>query len=423
MTRILIESGHERNRNAGDEAYFAAMVPLFRKYLDPVELVTFSDRPDRDRKRYDMEAVYSGGSIGKSLFSLGKIINAIRKCDIYVWGAGQILRDDTHILAPPYRLSRPFLAYLFGKKIMAYGAGIGPLESRRAKFLAKHVLNRFDLFTYRDETTGRILVDIGIRESILVKTVDPAFGLVAADETAVDHLLNELGLHSDKQPLVGVAAYGPAFRGAFRGFRGLVPAQMQAARDMWQEGGKAQYTEHVKLLAKAYDYVIWRYDAKLLFIVQDASGQGLDDRITRDIIKNMDNDKQISVISADDYPPSLLKGLMGRMEMISGGRMHSLILACGMKTPILAICYEQKIKAFGAVVNQQDYFIDGYQLKNEKALIHQIDRVWKNRDQIRNQLEKQMSSLRIEVNRNARRLANLAGISSEKWNKSISADS
>ena len=414
MTRILIESGHERNRNAGDEAYFAAMVPLFRKYLDPVELVTFSDRPDRDRKRYDMEAVYSGGTIAKSFFSLGKIINAIRKCDIYVWGAGQILRDDTHILAPAYRLFRPFLAFLFGKKIMAYGAGIGPLESRKAKFLAKYVLNRFDLITYRDETTGRILADMGIPGSILVKTVDPAFGLVAADETAVDHLLDKLGLPSTKHPLVGVAAYGPAFRGAFRGFRGLIPAQMQAARDMWQEGGKANYTKHVKLLAKAYDYMIRRYDAQLIFIVQDASGQGLDDRITRDIIKNMENDLQISVISADDYPPALLKGLIGRMEMISGGRMHSLILASGMATPILAICYEQKIKAFGAIVNQQEYFMDGYQLKDEKALIDQIDRVWKHRGQIRHQLEKQILPLRSEVNRNAGRLANMAGISSEK---------
>ena len=189
---------------------------------------------------------------------------------------------------------------------------------------------------------------------------------------------------------------------------------MQAARDMWQEGGKANYTKHVKLLAKAYDYMIRRYDAQLIFIVQDASGQGLDDRITRDIIKNMENDLQISVISADDYPPALLKGLIGRMEMISGGRMHSLILASGMATPILAICYEQKIKAFGAIVNQQEYFMDGYQLKDEKALIDQIDRVWKHRGQIRHQLEKQILPLRSEVNRNAGRLANMAGISSEK---------
>jgi polysaccharide pyruvyl transferase WcaK-like protein len=411
MTRLLIECGHERNRNAGDEAYFAAMIPLFRKYLNPVEIVTFSDRPDRDRKRYNVEVVYSGGTILKSLLSIGKIVSAIKQCDIYVWGAGQILRDDTHILAPPYRLFRPFLAYLFGKKIMAYGAGIGPLESRKARFLAKHVLNRFTLITYRDDMTGRILSDIGIKNSILVKTVDPALGLDAADEKAVDGLMKELGLESGYRPLVGVAAYGPAFRGAFRGFRSLIPAQMQAERDMWQEGGKAQYARHVKLLAKAYDYMIQRYDAQLLFIVQDASGQGLDDRITRDIIRAMDYDKQISVISADDYPPPLLKGLMGRMEMINGGRMHSLILASGMATPILAVCYEEKIKAFGVVVDQQDYFIDGYRLQNEKELIKKIDHVWENRNKIRSQLQKQMATLRAEVIRNVGRLADLSEIS------------
>lgn len=408
MTRILIECGHERNRNAGDEAYFAAMVPLFRKYIDSVELVTFSDRPDRDHERYDIEAVYSGGTLFKSLFSLGKIINAIRKCDIYVWGAGQILRDDTHILAPPYRLYRPFLASLFGKKVMAYAAGIGPLETRRAKFLAKHVLNRFDLLTYREKTTGAILTGIGIKKSILERTVDPAFGLIAADDIAVDNLLDDLGLSKNKRPLAGVSAYGPAFRGAFRGFRSLIPAQMQADRDMWQEGGKEKYQEHVKLLAKAYDYMINKYHVQLIFIVQDASGQGLDDKITGDIIKNMDNEEHLTVITADDYPPALLKGLMGRMEMISGGRMHSLILACGLATPILGICYEQKIKTFGTVVNQQDYFIDGYQMKDETILIRQIDSVWENREQIKKDLKNQIATLQIEVNRNAERLVQLS---------------
>jgi polysaccharide pyruvyl transferase WcaK-like protein len=408
MTRILIECGHERNRNAGDEAYFAAMVPLFRKHIDSVELVTFSDRPDRDHERYNIEAVYSGGTLFKSLFSLGKIINAIRKCDIYVWGAGQILRDDTHILAPPYRLYRPFLASLFGKKVMAYAAGIGPLETRGAKFLAKHVLNRFDLLTYREKTTGAILTGIGIKKSILERTVDPAFGLIAADDTAVDNLLDDLGLMNNKRPLAGVSAYGPAFRGAFRVFRSLIPAQMQADRDMWQEGGKEKYKEHVKLLAKAYDYMINKYHVQLIFIVQDASGQGLDDKITGDIVKNMDNGKYLTVITADDYPPALLKGLMGRMEMISGGRMHSLILACGLATPILGICYEQKIKTFGTVVNHQVYFIDGYQMKDETILIRQIDSVWENREQIKEDLKKQIASLQIEVNRNAERLVHLA---------------
>jgi len=409
--RILIESGHERNRNAGDEAYFAAMVTLFRKHLGGIELTTFSDRPHRDRERYGIRAVYSGGSLVKSFLSVGKIIGAIRTCDIYLWGAGQILRDDTHILAPPYRLFRPFIAALMGKKVMAYGAGIGPLASRKASFLARQVLNRFSLVTYRDDATGRILSDIGVKPSLMIKTVDPAFGLLVADDTAVDRLMDSIGLLDIERPLVGVAAYGPAYRGAFRGLRSLLPAQMQAERDMWQAGGKAKYSQHVKILATAYDELIRRYNAHLVFIVQDASGQGLDDRITRDIIDNMVHDEQLTVISADDYPPALLKGLIGRMEMVSGGRMHSLILACGIAVPIQAICYERKIKALGTIVDQQDNFIDAYELKDAKELISRIDRVWENRKRIRTALEKRMSSLRGEVQNNVERLSTLAGIS------------
>ena len=159
MKRILNESGHERNRNAGDEAYFAAMVDVFRKYLGEHELqiAAFSDRPVRDRDRYGVETIYSGGSLFKTFGSFVKIVRAIMNCDIYVWGAGQILRDDTGIKSPLYRLSRPLLAKMLGKPVMAYAPGIGPLETRCARFLAKHVLNTFDIITVREIFSKELL--------------------------------------------------------------------------------------------------------------------------------------------------------------------------------------------------------------------------------------------------------------------------
>jgi len=88
MKRILNESGHERNRNAGDEAYFATMVEVFRETLGNIHITSFSDRPERDRVRYGIETVYSGGTLFKTLSAFAKIVRAVTNFDIYVWGSG-----------------------------------------------------------------------------------------------------------------------------------------------------------------------------------------------------------------------------------------------------------------------------------------------------------------------------------------------
>lgn len=406
MVRILSESGHERNRNAGDEAYFETMVDLFQKTLKTVEIKAFSDRPEHDKKRYDIQTIYSGGTLKRSFQSIIEVIKAIKWCDVYVWGAGQILRDDNFILSPPYRLSRPLIAKLMGKPVMAYGVGIGPLETRIVRLMARHILNRFDLITYRDNTSGEILKSLKLVKPAIKTTVDPAFGLKPADDNAIDQFMDKLKI-SKKEQIIGIAPFGPVFRGSFKGIRNFLPAKFQADHDIWQKGGKKQYIRHIKLLAEAFDTTVRKYSVKLVFIVQDASGQGLDDKVSKDIIEHMQFKRHIFILNGDDFQPSLLKGLMGRMEMVIGGRMHSLILASGIGTPVVATCYEKKISAFGTVINQNKYFINGYQINHANDLNKIIDGAWKNRKEIKESLLIRMEKLQKEVQTNVIRLMRL----------------
>lgn len=406
MVRILNESGHERNRNSGDEAYFATMVDLFRQSFNTVEIRTFSDRPEHDKKRYNVQTVYSGGTLKRSFKSLIDVIKAIKWCDVYVWGAGQILRDDNFILSPPYRLSRPLIAKLMGKPVMAYGVGIGPLEIKVIRLLARHVLNQFDLITYRDNTSGEILKSLKLHKPAIKETVDPAFGLKPADDMAIDQLMDKLKINKNEH-IIGIAPFGPAFRGAFQGIRNFLPAKFQADHDIWGKGGKKQYARHIKMLAEAFDTTVRKYHVKLVFIVQDASGQGLDDKISKDIIEDMQLKQHTFILNGDDYHPALIKGLMGRMIMVIGGRMHSLILASGIGTPIIATCYEKKIRAFGAVIDQNQYFINGYQINCADDLNSIIEDVWKNRSEIKNALLTRMDEIQNEVQRNVTRLMGL----------------
>lgn len=389
MLRILNESGHERNRNAGDEAYFATMVDLFREFFGEVHITSFSDRPERDRSRYNVDTVYSGGTISKTLLSFVRSVHAIKNCDVYVWGSGQILRDDTGIKSPLYRLSRPLLAKILRKPVMAYAAGVGPLKSRSARFLTKHVLNIFDLITVRDEFSRDLLESIGVSKSHIYLTVDPAFALKATSSEQGIEILKEIGIEGENS-LVGIAPFGPAFRG----IKSLLSAKYQVKFHIWKQEGKEKYNKHIRIMAEACDYIVEEYRSKLLFLAQDVSWQGLDDRIAEDIISLMKNKNFAVRINSDDYPPSVIKWLMGKMEFVMGGRMHTLILASGISTPVLGICFEQKIKSFGSIISQQEYFVDVEKIVEVEDLLFLIDRLWLNREKVRNELDLKMKDLR-----------------------------
>ena len=87
--------------------------------------------------------------------------------------------------------------------------------------------------------------------------------------------------------------------------------------------------------------------------------------------------------------------------------MHSLILASGIGTPVVATCYEKKISAFGTVINQNKYFINGYQINHANDLNKIIDGAWKNRKEIRESLLIRMEKIQKEVQTNVFRLKRL----------------
>ncbi len=403
MLTILIESGHERNRNAGDEAYFSSMVQLFRKHLGPVRILTFSDRPDRDHARYGVETVYCGGTLQRTLLSSLEIISAIRACDIYVWGSGQILRDDTGIKSPLYRLSRPLVAKVMGKCVVAYAVGVGPVEMRATRLLAKWILNAFDLITVRDRKSLDIVKRLGVVNPEVFLTVDPAFGLRAGSSNKVENALMQMSL-PENMLVVGVAPFGPAFRGV----RSLLPAKYQVRLNMWRPGGKGKYEEHVRRMASICDRIVEKYNTALLFIAQDASWQGCDDQISNDIMSHMSHPENAILINADDYRPEVLIGIMRRMFFMVGGRMHSLILACRAGVPVLGICFEDKIRQLATIIRQNEYFVDADEVEDSAKMHSIIDKIWEKRSRIGNEIVDAVGKLEVEVEKNVQRLRRLA---------------
>ncbi len=402
MKRIVIETGSDFAQNKGDEAYFAVMVAMFKERMGKVEITKFANNFEEIMQRYSVKAIYSGGSFLKRLKSLIATMQAILECDLYVWGGGQLLHDSTGIVSVLYRLARPFIAKLFRKSVIAYAVGIGPLETKLGKLLARTVLNLFDVITVRDGLSKELLRAVGVIKPPIHVTVDPAIALLPAKPERINEILTHSGLIHNEKPLIAVLPFGPAFRSS----RSLIPTAFRAKHNIWPPGGETKYKKHVLLMAEACDYMVTRLNANLVFIAMDTSiTHGGDDKLAANIIHYMKHKDKTIIIR--DYTPEEIGGILSKMALVIGSRMHGLILASGMMVPVVGIGFSQKMRSFARIIAQEKYFINVEDITTVHDLTSLIDTAWFNRDQVREEIKAKIMDLRRMVKYNVSFVLNL----------------
>ena len=142
MVTILI-AGYHGFGNCGDEAILRAMVTGFRRLADDIDIIALSNDPDFTEKEYNIEAVQR--------FNMREVLTAVKKCDILVLGGGTLLQDGTSTRSLVYYLSIIKAAELYGKRVMLYANGIGPVDGKINRHLMRSVLKKADCITLREK--------------------------------------------------------------------------------------------------------------------------------------------------------------------------------------------------------------------------------------------------------------------------------
>ena len=142
MTRLVI-SGYYGFGNAGDEAMLAAILEAILEVVPDADITVISGNPGHTAANHGVKA------IGR--FDMFGILNAIGRCDLLISGGGSLLQDVTSKRSLYYYLSIITLATSFGKRVMLYAQGIGPLRRKRARQIVGQVLNKVTMITVRDE--------------------------------------------------------------------------------------------------------------------------------------------------------------------------------------------------------------------------------------------------------------------------------
>jgi polysaccharide pyruvyl transferase CsaB len=351
-------SGSFGGLNVGDEAILTVMLEQLRQAIPGVELTVFTRNVGHTRANHQVERVIDARESLRD-----ELVEAVERLDVLLVGGGGLLYDDEAELY----LHLPRIAQHLGVRTATYAIGAGPLQRRPDRHAVAEVLNRMPAVTVRDARTRRLLEEVGVEREIAV-TADPA--LLLTDSAAPSGALEREGIAAERR-FVGVSVREP--------------------------GGAAADLEpplYHRLLAHAADFVADRFDADLLFIPMERHDVGHAHRV----IAEMGLPERARVLTGC-YGPREMLGIVGRLDMAIGMRLHFLIFAALCGVPILGLPYASKVSSF---LHQLGLTApDQIQPEHAGTLLAAIDRTWDLRDDASRLIRERLPALQLDARRTA----------------------
>ncbi len=364
---ILI-SGYYGHSNMGDEAMLEAIIETFRKERKDIKLAVLSQKPDLTTRTHNIKSIYR--------FNLFKILKILIKTKVYINGGGSLIQDSTSNRSLYYYLVLILMAKLTRTKVMIYANGIGPLKREINRHLTSFVLNLVDVITVRDENSLIELDKLKVKRPKIELTADSALTLQSIDENRIRDILKSEGI-DENQNLIGFSV---------------------------RQWGKNM--EYVDAIAKIADIAYKKYNLEPVFIVMQKSG---DLKISEDIVKKM---KANSHIISGSYSPKEILGIISRLQILVGMRLHALIFAAMSSVPCVGVVYEQKVEGFINSVRQLSAG-DVQELKVDK-LTKMLEDVYQDRRILRDYLLSIKRDLQDKSIRNAKLALELLDARNEK---------
>lgn len=354
MYDIMI-SGYYGFNNSGDDAILLAIINDLRKLKKDIRIVVLSKNPRDTAENYGVDSI--------DRFNLFKVIGTMRKTKLFLNGGGTLITDITSTRSLFYYLTTIYLAKLNGLKIMLYANGVGPITKSRNRYFTSKIINLVDMITLREEASSQELKSLGVTKPEIIVTADPALGLDAAAPEEIEKLLSDEDICTSK-PLIGFF---------IRKWTG--------------------YEEYSRIIAQAADYIEESCDAKAVFIPLHFPS---DLTVAKDIASKM---KHEPFILSNMYSVDKLLGVMKRLQLVLGMRLHALIYSVSLSIPMIGLIYDPKVQGFLEYVDQpsagnvSELKLDG--------LTKLIDEIWSSRSEISRRLEEGNPLLRQKAFLNA----------------------
>jgi len=251
--------------------------------------------------------------------------------DLVVVGGGGLFQDDDSRIKMPFWCGLLTLLKTANSNLVGYSIGAGPLthfESRQCAGLACALLK---CISVRDRFAHQSLAQCTQREIQIVP--DPAFMLTPASSEQADRLVTSCGLDTTR-PIIGVS-----LRRWFHRRGGFVPHRVRAALHIDRDHGAVRLDGLLEQLALALSALANQLSASILLLPTYAARHENDTAVCKLFAAKL---RSVPSALLEINDPQLYKAVTGRLELMISSRMHPLILAASMGTPIVGLAYNSK---------------------------------------------------------------------------------
>lgn len=152
----IIIVGYYGYKNWGDEASLAALLQV----IPQERACAISGDPQWTEKTYRIRAI--------ARMPLRPLKQLINRSSALLLGGGSLLQDATSARSLIYYLTLIRWGMKAHRKVALVAQGIGPLIRAPSRWMTRWILRHVPLITVRDETSARLLRQIGLRQPIEV---------------------------------------------------------------------------------------------------------------------------------------------------------------------------------------------------------------------------------------------------------------
>ncbi len=378
--------GSNSGRNAGDAAILASIISEISQLCPGVQFEVPTTNPAYVADAYPRELVQPISVMpwNLSIRLLGvPVFRSIRRSDLILITDGIIFDFRLFNLAFNFVLSLVCLAVyarFLGKPMGCYDVGIGPVRTGPGKRLVKFLCDGLDFIMVRDEDSRRLLESLGVTRPPIHTYADVVFNNVPSPPERGQQILKEEGIDPGRRS-IGLNLTG--YLGAWLGNGDATPNQEQ----------------FVAAIAGAVDRLTEDLDVDVLF----TTTQVMDIRFSERTIQKVKNTKSVRLITNRKYTHHDLMGLMGHMDLFIGMRLHSLIMASAMATPVIGLVYAPKVESFLKLLDAEERKLSLSEV-TENRLTQLVRSTWDCKHALREQLRTKVECLRTKVRESTQQL-------------------
>jgi len=299
--RVLI-SGYYGFHNIGDEAILKSIITSLREEKPDIKITVLSNDIEHTKNTYNVDAI--------NRWNVAKIYLELLKSDGLISGGGSLLQDVTSSRPITYYTAIMKFAKLARKPVFIYAQGVGPIREDKNKKAVEKILNKVNYITLRDKESLDLVKSIGVTKDIEI-VPDPVMGF------NIDGFKSNI---CDK----------------YNGLKYITVS----VRD-WNKA-TINFLEKV---AKSCDEIV-ASGTSVVFIPMHGEH---DYKTSKKVVDMMKEKAEIF-----DYDASIEDKILciKNSKLMIGMRLHALIFAATVNTPMIGISYDPKIDSFLNIVNQ-----------------------------------------------------------------------